>query len=246
MGPRSEYRPAGLYETMIQRIAPYTLAGFLYYQGEEDDKKPRSYYNLLSRLIRQWREDWHDDKLPFMIVQLPMFSNVGEENLTNWPLIREAQHRVYRTVKNTGLAVVLDKGEYSNIHPIDKQPVGERLALQAMYHAYGLDNEVRAFGPFYQSCYTLQSYIWLIFNHVRDGIICTGEKPLGFEVAGQDKVFYPADSVQIQGNRVRLFSANVKEPVYARYNWRNYAEVNMFGKNGLPMAPFRTSMNDEQ
>ena len=245
MGPRSEYRPAGLYETMIQRIAPYTLAGFLYYQGEEDDKKPRSYYNLLTRLIRQWREDWHDDKLPFMIVQLPMFSNVGEENLTNWPLIREAQHRVYRTVKNTGLAVVLDKGEYSNIHPVDKQPVGERLALQAMYHAYGLDNEVRAFGPFYQSCYTLQSYIWLIFNHVRDGIICTGENPLGFEVAGQDKVFYPADSVQIQGNKVRLFSANVKEPVYARYNWRNYAEVNMFGKNGLPMAPFRTSMNDE-
>ena len=174
-----------------------------------------------------------------------MFSNVGEENLTNWPLIREAQHRVYRTVKNTGLAVVLDKGEYSNIHPVDKQPVGERLALQAMYHAYGLDNEVRAFGPFYQSCYTLQSYIWLIFNHARDGIICTGENPLGFEVAGQDKVFYPADSVQIQGNKVRLFSANVKEPVYARYNWRNYAEVNMFGKNGLPMAPFRTSMNDE-
>ena len=73
MGPRSEYRPAGLYETMIQRIAPYTLAGFLYYQGEEDDKKPRSYYNLLTRLIRQWREDWHDDKLPFMIVQLPMW-----------------------------------------------------------------------------------------------------------------------------------------------------------------------------
>ncbi len=246
MGPRCEYRPAGLYETMIQRIAPYTLAGFLYYQGEQDDQKPKSYYNLLSRLIRQWREDWSDDKLPFMIVQLPMFANVGEEDFKNWPIIREAQHRVYRTVKNTGLAVILDKGEYGNIHPIDKQPVGERLALQAMYHAYGLNNDVRAFGPFYQSCYTLKSYIWLIFNHARDGIVCKGEKPEGFEVAGQDKVFYPADSVTIQGNQIRLFSSHVHKPIYARYNWTNYGPVTMFGQNGLPMAPFRTSIHDDE
>lgn len=245
MGPRSEYRPAGLYETMIRRIAPYTLAGFLYYQGEQDDQKPKSYYNLLTRLIRQWREDWNDDKLPFMIVQLPMFMNETDEDLKNWAIIREAQHRVYRTVKNTGLAVILDLGEFNNIHPANKQPVGERLALQAMYHAYGMDNAVRAFGPFYQSCYTEKSYIWLIFNHVKDGIVCHGEEPVGFEVAGQDKVFYPADSVLIQGNQIRLFSAQVKKPVFARYNWTNYATVNMFGKNGLPMAPFRTSMHDE-
>ena len=246
MGPRSEYRPAGLYETMIRRIAPYTLAGFLYYQGESDDHKPKSYYNLLTRLIRQWREDWDDDKLPFMIVQLPMFINAGDVDQKNWPLIREAQHRAYRTVKNTGLAVILDKGEYGNIHPIDKQPVGECLALQAMYHAYGMDNAVRAYGPFYQSCYTDKSYIWLIFNHAKDGIVCHGDKPEGFEVAGPDKVFYPADSVVVQDNQIRLFSSQVEKPVYARYNWVNYGPVTMFGKNGLPMAPFRTSMHDEE
>lgn len=245
VGPLSEYRPAGLYETMLQRVAPYTLAGFLYYQGEQDDVKPECYYNLLTRLIRQWREDWRDDKLPFMIVQLPMFKNEGDKDFKNWPVIREAQHRAYRTVKNTGLAVILDKGELNNIHPVDKQPVGERLALQAMYHAYGMDNDVRAFGPFYQSCYTVKSYIWLIFNHARDGIVCQGEKPEGFEVAGQDKVFYPADSVMIQDNQIRLFSAQVKKPIYARYNWINYGPVNMFGKNGLPMAPFRTSIHDD-
>lgn len=245
MGPWSEVRPAGLYESMIQRITPYTLAGFIYYQGENDDQKPDSYYNLLSRLIRQWREDWNDDKLPFMIVQLPMFKNAGDPEMSNWAKIREAQHRVYRTVKNTGLVVALDKGEFNNIHPIDKQPIGERLALQAMYHAYKMNNAVRAYGPFYQSCYTVKSYMWCIFNHAKDGLVCKGEKPLGFEVAGQDKVFYPADSVVLQDNTVRLFSSQVNHPIYARYCWVNYGPVTMFGKNGLPMAPFRTSWSDE-
>lgn len=245
IGPWSECRPSGLYETMLRRVCPYTLAGFIYYQGEQDDTKPRSYYTLLTTLIRQWRKDWEDDKLPFMIVQLPMFKNAGDEDMKNWPLIREAQMRAYRTVKNTGLAVILDKGELNNIHPVDKQPVGERLALQAMYHVYGMQDDVRAFGPFYQSCYMKDSYIWLIFNHARDGLVCIGEKPLGFEVAGKDKVFYPADKIDIEGNQIRLFSAQVKAPIYARYNWVNYGEVTMYGKNGLPMAPFRTSMNDE-
>ncbi len=244
IGPWSEQRPAGLYETMLCRVKPYTLAGFIYYQGEQDENKPKSYYTLLTALIRQWREDWEDDKLPFMIVQLPMFKNAGDPDFKNWPMIREAQMRAYRTVKNTGLAVILDKGELNNIHPVDKLPVGERLALQAMYHVYGMQDDVRAFGPFYQSCYTDDSYIWLIFNHAKDGLVCKGDKPLGFEVAGRDQVYYPADDIEIDGNQIRLFSSQVKSPVYARYNWVNYGEVTMFGRNGLPMAPFRTSIHD--
>ncbi|MDE6709947.1 MAG: sialate O-acetylesterase, partial [Oscillospiraceae bacterium] len=132
MGPRSQFRPGGLYETMISRICPYTLAGFAYYQGESDDHKPDTYYKLFKALIEQWRSDWEDDTLPFMFVQLPMFMNEGDEDFKHWCKIREAQMRVHQTTANTGIAVILDRGEFNNIHPIDKEPVGERLALQAM------------------------------------------------------------------------------------------------------------------
>ena len=109
VGPRNEHRPCGLYETMVSRIAPYTLAGFLYYQGEEDDHKPYTYYELLSTLVKQWRHDWKDDTLPFMLVQLPIFQGEGEPDYQNWPFIREAQMKLYNTVKNTGIAVILDR-----------------------------------------------------------------------------------------------------------------------------------------
>ena len=147
MGPRNETRPSGLYDSLLKRVMPYTLRGFLYYQGEEDDHMPYTYYTMLSTLIRQWRHDWRDEQLPFMIVQLPMFKNDGEPDYHNWPFIREAQMRVFKTVKNTGIAVILDKGEYGNIHPVQKDVVGERLCEQALYHVYKNDNEKSAFGP---------------------------------------------------------------------------------------------------
>ena len=78
MGPLSEFRPSGLYQTMVSRLIPYTIAGFIYYQGEEDDHKPTTYYELLSALIKQWRKDWNDETLPFLVVQLPIFQNEGE------------------------------------------------------------------------------------------------------------------------------------------------------------------------
>ncbi|MDE7302468.1 MAG: sialate O-acetylesterase, partial [Oscillospiraceae bacterium] len=102
MGPRSQFRPGGLYETMISRICPYTLAGFTYYQGESDDHKPDTYYKLFKALIEQWRSDWEDDTLPFMFVQLPMFMNEGDEDFKHWCKIREAQMRVHQTTANTG------------------------------------------------------------------------------------------------------------------------------------------------
>ena len=100
MGPYSECRPSGLYEVMLSRVCPYSLRGFLYYQGEEDDHKPEVYYELLSALIKQWRMDWKEDSLPFLLVQLPVFQNEGEVDYKNWPLIREAQMRAYQTIKN--------------------------------------------------------------------------------------------------------------------------------------------------
>lgn len=242
MGPYSEYRPAGLYEMMISRVCPYTLRGFLYYQGEEDDHKPATYYDLLSALIRQWRMDWKEDALPFLLVQLPIFQNDGEADYKNWPLIREAQMRAYQTIKNTGIAVALEQGEYGNIHPTRKEVVGKRLALQAFYQVYHICSKKEAFGPIYRDYFIEGSKITLLFDYCSDGFVQNG-RVQGFELAGENQKYYPADFV-IEGDRIILSSSEVPFPKYAHYCWTNYQEIALFGKNGIPLAPFRTSFDD--
>lgn len=242
MGVKNPFRICGLHETMLSRLAPYTIKGFLYYQGESDDHKPDSYYTLLSRLIANWRHDWNDDEMPFMLVQLPMFMYKNNVDIKHWCKIREAQMRAYKTIKNTGIAVITECGEYDNIHPTNKNPVGERLYLQALYHAYN-DKNVDAFGPIYSSHIYRDEGIELLFDYAENGFDIKGE-PDGFEVAGTDKVFYKAEA-EVKGSDVFISAKEVKAPKYARYAWTNYMEVKMFGKNGIPLAPFRTSDADE-
>lgn len=236
------FRPAGLFETMVMRVCPYTMRGFLYYQGESDDHKPDVYYTLLTKLIGLWREKWEDDEMFFNIVQLPMFKYQADPDYKHWCKIREAQMKAFRTVKNTGIAVISDCGEFNEIHPTDKKPVGERLCLQAQKYVYGMD--VKAFGPVYKSYRYKDGGIELYFDYADNGFIINGDEPKGFEIAGEDKVFYPAN-VKIDGNKIYINSDKVEKAVFARYNWFNYADVTIFNETGIPLAPFRTSMHDE-
>ncbi len=239
LGPKSPFRAGGVYETMLKRVMPYTLAGFIYYQGESDDHKPKTYYKLLKMLIEQWRSDWQDDSLPFIAVQLPMHMERGDENRTNWCYIREAQMRMHQTVKNTGIAVISECGEYGNIHPLNKQTVGERLELQALYHVYDKISADEAYGPVYSSCEYGENSLTLSFDYAKDGFDIKGEKVTGFEIAGADKKFVPA-GISIDGDKITLTASEVSKPLYARYNWINFKEVELYGKNGIPLAPFRT------
>ena len=257
-GPCNPYNPmsaAALYESMIKRVCPYTLKGFIYYQGESDDHRPKTYYKLFSRLIGLWREDWGDNELPFLFVQLPMHRYKADPDYKHWCLIREAQMKVYQTVKNTGIAVALDMGEFNEIHPKSKEPVGHRLALQALHSVYGMQNlEHTAFSPMFKECIAGEGKLELHFEHclgfkVREDAVAKenvgADEALGFEIAGADKAFKPA-KVEIEGCKITVSSEEVDEPLYARYCWTNYGNVNIFGINDLPLAPFRTSVNDEK
>lgn len=270
MNGASFLRPAGLYETMLKRVCPYTLKGFIYYQGETDDCKADSYYVLMSNLIRQWRNDWKEDSIPFIITQLPMHRYNADPDYKHWCVIRDAQMKVFNTVKNTGLAVIIDQGEFSEIHPKRKQIVGERIALQALCEIYGLISEEEANGPMYASHLYKDGGIEISFKYAKDGLVVKnrdyGEEPwkredelskestgaqiaeltkqgipTGFEVAGEDGSFYPAEAAIVDGNKIFVYSDAVLNPVYVRYLWTNYSEVNLFGvKNGIPVAPFKT------
>lgn len=237
LGIKSPYRPAGMYHTMLQRVVPYTIRGFFYYQGENDEIRPDTYGTLLTMLIARWRQDFEDARLPFILVQLPMHTYADTPENGAWSRLREAQMQVYQTVKHTGIAVILDCGEYCNIHPVDKHPVGHRLALQARQLVYG-ERELEAFGPIFRSFVVEGSTLTVFFSHAAQGMEWHGE-PCGFQIAGADGVYHDARAV-LDGDTVRLTAAEVPAPAAARYNWVNYGAVTLFGKNGIPAAPFRT------
>lgn len=239
MGPKHEFRPAGLYETMLQRVVPYTLGGVIYYQGESDDHRPESYYHLFKSLIGVWRRDFRNSDLPFLFVQLPIHHYLSDETNDRWCYIREAQMQLHKELSHTGIAVAIDCGEYNNIHPVHKTEVGRRLALQALHHIYELLPETEAYGPIYQAAQTDGNTLLLSFEYAKQGFTTKGDTITGFELAGADDTYYPAKAI-IENNCIRLYAPEVPAPIKARYLWIDYAEVTLFGANGLPLAPFRT------
>lgn len=241
---RNPLRPAGLYECMLMRVAPYTMRGVIFYQGESDDHRPRTYATLFTRMMAQWRKDFCEPVLPFMFVQLPMHRYAGDPDYKHWCLIREAQMDVYKTIKGTGIAVAIDSGDFNDIHPKDKRPVAHRLVLQALGQVYGLAEEAEYMGPIYRDYVVNGKTIELAFDYAQAGFTFEGEAPVGFEIAGEDKQFVPACAC-IDGEKIVVSAEQVEKPCYVRYLWTNYGDVNLYGKNGVPVAPFRTSREDE-
>lgn len=233
---KSFLRPNGLYETMLRKAVPYGLKGFIYYQGESDANKALLYDRLLSAMIQVWRSDWGNPKLPFLFVQLPGFG-CGDPEGEEWALLRESQLIVTETIENTAMAVVLECGELNDIHPQNKKPVGERLALVALRSVYGLD--VESSGPVYLRMELKPGKAIVHFDHIGDGLAARDGALVGFEAAGEDGVFIRAHAT-IQGNKVEVLSEKVSTPVSVRYGWANFPDANLVNSSGLPAGPFRT------
>ncbi|MBQ8556651.1 MAG: hypothetical protein IJ438_12390 [Clostridia bacterium] len=232
VGPGSPYRPAGLVETMTKRVVPATLTGMLFYQGEEDAWRTEHYEVLLSGYIARMRELFCDDALPFLNVQLPVFINATDkEDNHQWGVLRRAQELVTSQTANTGLACIIDCGEWDNIHPTDKRTPGERLCEQALTVLYG---QKGAASPKATGKYTIGGVLTVTLDApvaiTRSGDECA-------EIAGADRVWHKADIVA-EGDKLHLTSEAVPEPVYARYAHYNWCKVRLFGENGLPLAPF--------
>lgn len=238
-GCTNPMRPCGLFDTMVKRVSPYTIRGVLWYQGESDDHRPDAYYSLMTSLIECWRRQWRDEELPFIMVQLPMFRYAEDPDYKHWCIIRQAQMKVFRTIKNTGLAVALDCGEFNNIHPVDKSEVGKRLYLQAMSEVYGLMERRDTLPPMYREFYTSGEKAVLLFDNAEGGTALEGWQE-DFEISGSDGKWYRADTGSFIGDKICISSQEVSQPAAVRYQWTNYAEVRLFGKNGLPVPPLNT------
>ncbi len=235
-----QYQPGGLYNGLVAPALPYAIKGVLWYQGESNVGRPADYYALTSTLVQDLRTHFQQPNLPFLYVQLANINAAKKEpGESNQALVRDAQRRLL-ALPRTGMAVITDVGEWNDIHPLDKQTVGHRLALAAEKVAYG-DTKVVASGPLFQSMKIAGNQATLTFAGVGSGLEAKGGGPLGgFTVAGADKKFVPAQA-RIEGNKVVISSPQVAAPVAVRYAWAdNPADANLYNKEGLPASTFRT------
>lgn len=234
--PRSNpWRDAGLWNGMTAPLTPYAIAGTIWYQGESNAPFAYQYRKVFSTMIQQWRSSWGEGDFPFLFVQLASFT-VGSDANNTWAVLRESQEKTLALPK-TGMAVAIDIGEQYDIHPKDKQDVGKRLALAAEAIAYGRKIEYR--GPTFQSVRAAKGTLRVSFTHAAGGLVVRGQHLEGFEIAGADQQFFPAEA-QVAGTEVVLSSAHVTEPVAARYAWANDPQCNLYNRAGLPAPPFRS------
>lgn len=230
--PGNRDEPASLFNAMIAPLVGYPLRGILWYQGEGNAERPKEYETLFPALITDWRRRWREERMPFYFVQLAGFDS--KEPRADWAGLREAQTRALQ-LPETGMVVALDLGDAEDIHPQRKKEVGQRLALLARAKLYG--ERVAFSGPVFRQARREGSALLAEFDFAASGWEIRGERAKGFEIAGSDGKFLPAD-VLIEGARLRLSSAQVRVPVAARYGWKNFSEANIYNRDGLPLAPF--------
>ena len=222
--------PATLWNGMIAPIRPYTIKGNIWYQGESNSIRSDKYQQVFTNMIQSWRQEFQQPDLPFYFVQIaPQYKQPAG--------IREAQLNTWKSVKNTGMVVITDVGDSTDIHPRNKLVTGERLAAWALAKNY--NKKVVYSGPVYKKMTITGDKVLLSFDFTENGLDSKGQPLKGFLVAGKDQRFYPANAIIINNN-VEISSQEVKDPVAVRYAWGTFFRVNLFNKAGFPASPFRT------
>lgn len=236
--PKLEYfydqrTPTALYNGMIAPLTNFSIKGVIWYQGESNTPNPYLYEKLFPALINNWRESW-GYIFPFYFVQIAPYRHGGKFGSE---YLRDAQRKSL-SVPNTGMAVTLDLGDSVTVHPGNKKPVGDRLALWALANQYGKQPVFS--GPLYNSMKINGNKVEIIFDYTGSGLeIRNSEKGNHFEIAGEDKVFKPA-VVKIEGTKLLVWSNEILNPCAVRYAWRNLVNPVLYNKDGLPASSFRT------
>lgn len=238
------HRPTNLYNAMINPLVPYGIRGAIWYQGESNRNRAVQYETLFPTMIGAWRRVWNKPEMPFGFVQLAPFRYKTKRKMapegTDLMLCElwEAQTKTLKNRPNIGMAVTTDITTLNDIHPPNKKPVGDRLALWALATVYGKDLVYS--GPIYKSMKVEGDKIRLSFDHLGGGLKSSNGKPLDFfTIAGADEKFYPATAT-IDNKTIVVSTPKVKKPIAVRLGWHEAATPNLINKEGLPASPFRT------
>ncbi|MFC3115894.1 sialate O-acetylesterase [Cellvibrio fontiphilus] len=243
-GTTLHYLPAALYNAKLAPALPLQIKGFIWYQGESNVTRAAEYQQLFSDLIVDWRNQFQQGDIPFIYAQLANFLPANPEpGESAWAELREAQRQTL-ALKNTAMAVAIDVGEWNDIHPLDKQSVGERLALGALKVAYGKKG-LLASGPVLKKVVRKGDSLELSFTEVGKGLqVRGGGEVKHMAIAGADKKFVWA-KVQLKKNTLRVSANGISEPKWVRYAWADNPEgANLYNSAGLPASPFEASVLD--
>jgi sialate O-acetylesterase len=235
--------PTTLFNGMLYPIIGYGMKGCIWYQGESNYENPDRYEDLFPAMVKEWRTLWNRGEFPFYYAQiapynyaqLPPYNMGGKYNSA---YLRDAQRKAEKKISNSGMAVLMDIGEEDNIHPAHKKEGGERLALLALGKTYGM----KGFGhvsPSFDSTSINGNIMYVYFQNAPNGLTTFGKKLNSFEIAGADKIFYPAQAVLLR-NSVAVSSPNVAKPIAVRYAFNDFIVGELFNTEGLPVSSFRT------
>lgn len=229
---RHPYLPAYLYDAGIRPLEQFPIKGVIWYQGESNEHNPDAHERLFKLLVESWRGNWGDCRMPFYFAQLSSISR------PSWPWFRDGQRRLMRQIPNTGMAVTSDHGDSLDVHPKNKQPVGERLARWALYKTYNMTH-VTPSGPLLSAAQFRDGAVYIDFTY-GEGLHSSDGGPIGtFEVAEIDGIFYPATATVVADGRIMVSCDEVRNPRYVRYAWQPFTRANLVNSDGLPASTFR-------
>ena len=238
-GFRTKSRPAGLHESMLALITPYTARGALWVQGENNAGKPAPYASMLTRLMAELRTDWARPDLPVFIGQLSSPTANWPDEQEGYAPLREIQRAVALADPHSGLVVTLDHGERGNVHPINKQPVGERFARLALARVYQ-ETGYAAQSPSATTARLTSTQIEITFRdlpgrlELRDPAIPTLRLR---DAAGKSQ---PPASISLSpdGKRLLLAVPSGFAPAAVIYAYQNFCALTLFSDEGLPVSPW--------
>ena len=225
------------YGARVKPMTSMAVKGVVWYQGEGNAARADQYADMMKMLVGGWRTDWNQPDIPFVIMQLVNFGNVakGWGSPESWAVLREAQQTIADTVPSVWLATGIDIGDPKNIHPKNKQEAGRRLALVALSQVY--QQNVVFSGPRLTAVRIDGGTAVLSFDAGGAGQTLVLKGGGGFELAGADGVFKPAQAALI-GETVVVSSASIDTPSAIRYAWANNPASTLYNTAGLPAAPF--------
>lgn len=234
--------PLLMYNGMFNPIKDYVYKGIIWYQGCSNVGHHDTYADRLATMVRHWREQIGRGDIPFYAVEIAPYHYFGSQS-EKAPLLREAQWKAVESLPNAGMIStndLVEPYEIYNIHPGNKEGVGNRLGDLALNQTYG-KKQFPYQSPRYKGYTVKGNEIWVAIDSPFKGI-CRNHDIRGFEIAGADRVFHPADKVSLhwQTNEIIVSSEAVPEPVAVRYCWHDFQPGTLYGGNYLPCIPFRT------
>ena len=233
--------PTALFNSMINPLIPYTIKGAIWYQGEANVEQATKYKGLFPAMVEDWRKRWGIGNFPFYYAQIAPYIYSGNETVSNnknSAFIREAQFQCLDLISNSGIAITMDIGAENSIHPPKKKEVADRLLYNALNQTYGYQT-INYEGPRFDSMEVKDGGLLLKFKNEENGVYSYNGLE-GFEIAGNDKIFYPANAKIVDRKKVMVSSDKVPNPVAVRYDWNNWVKGTLLNTTLLPASSFRT------